>query len=376
MHLRGRSSEADHSSVLVLIERADRSRYYEGSLPILREAGYDVGLVTVLPAGKIHKALSEDGIRVASLGCHGSAQYPRGVAKLARIIRQQKPDLIHAHEPIPGVIAGAARRVSGVHPHLLLHRHHSEVFGVQRALSRVASGASDRTLGVSLDALDAAGGSDHVMPDRQSLAWNGVPELRDVSADEIRALRSGLGLTEECILAVTVARLRPEKGLLTLINAMSRVEDERIHLAIVGDGPLCGELGSAVSGASLVDRVHLVGERSDVAPWYRAAEFVVVPSLSEPFGLVAIEAGAAERPVIASHVGGLSESIVGGETGLHVPPGDAVSLARAISCLAENPEERSRLGTAGRSRYEELFTIDAMAQRWIDGYEVALADPH
>ncbi len=360
--------------MLVVIERADRSRYFEASLPILRDAGFNVGLVTVLPAGEIHEVLSANGFSVAALGCEGSGSYPRGIAKLARIIRAQQPDLISAHEPIPAVIAGAARKLSRRDPPLLLHRHHSVVFGAQRVLSRAASALSDRTVGVSINSLEAAKSSDRVNADRQFLAWNGIPDLREVASSEVRDVRDELNLAANDVLALTVARFRPEKGLLHLLNAFERTEGDDVHLAIVGDGPDFAELNRAVVSSAMADRVHLAGARDDVAPWYRAADLVVVPSLSEPFGLVAIEAAAASRPVVASNVGGLREIVVESETGLLVPPGDAVSLGRAMTHLAASPQERRELGAAARSRYEELFTVEAMVSRWVDGYEVALAD--
>jgi glycosyltransferase involved in cell wall biosynthesis len=92
-------------------------------------------------------------------------------------------------------------------------------------------------------------------------------------------------------------------------------------------------------------------------------DLVVMPSLRESFGIVALEAMAMKVPVIASRIGGLAEIVVNEKTGFLVPPGDADALAEAIRTLTENPEMRRNMGEAGRQRVAEVFSIESTIRR-------------
>jgi starch synthase len=118
--------------------------------------------------------------------------------------------------------------------------------------------------------------------------------------------------------------------------------------------------------------VFVDGQR-DTWTYYPAGDVTVVPSLTEPFGLVAIEAMACGKPVIASRVGGLQEIVVDRVTGLLVPPGDPIALAGAIRELLGHPAEAARMGEEGRRRYEALFSQERMTERWEAHYERLLA---
>ncbi len=100
-----------------------------------------------------------------------------------------------------------------------------------------------------------------------------------------------------------------------------------------------------------------------------AADVVVLPSRHEGLGVAALEAMAAERPVVASRVGGLAEVVVEGETGVLVPPGDVPRLAAALARLAADPGERVALGRAGRARVLARFTAATMAEGTLACYE-------
>ena len=96
---------------------------------------------------------------------------------------------------------------------------------------------------------------------------------------------------------------------------------------------------------------------------YARADICVVPSIwPEPFGITALEAMAAGRPVVASRTGGLAQSVVHGETGLHFENGDILGLAGALERLLDDPELRRRMGQAGRSRAEKVFHWDRLME--------------
>jgi glycosyltransferase involved in cell wall biosynthesis len=216
---------------------------------------------------------------------------------------------------------------------------------------------------------EAAIHSDNIPADRVRVALNGIPDLRSVHDGEVRALRDRLGIGDELVVLL-LARLRPEKGHEVLLEAMQLAAPDLprpSHLVIVGDGP---HRAAVAASAERVDgcKVHLVGYQEDVALWLRLADVVASPSLIEPFGLSTIEAMAAGRPVVASAVDGLLEVVVPG-AGLLVPPGDSRSLAAAITETLLDASLRVRLGSAGRIRFLESFTIEKMVERWMGVYE-------
>ncbi len=170
------------------------------------------------------------------------------------------------------------------------------------------------------------------------------------------AARAALGLDDRPV-ALYVGRLTPIKGLETLLDAMARLRrgGSRARLLVVGgdlDEPVDGHvaaLRARVAGLGLDDRVRFVGPQPQDAlrAWYVAADVVVLPSYYESFGMVALEAMACGRPVIASRVGGLQTTVLDDVTGLLVPDHDGVALAAAIERVLDDGSLRWRLGREG-----------------------------
>jgi glycosyltransferase involved in cell wall biosynthesis len=149
-----------------------------------------------------------------------------------------------------------------------------------------------------------------------------------------------------------VGRLIPIKGHVVLLRALAQARREvpEVVLDVAGRGPLEPALRALAKELELEDAVNFLGH---VVPVQRAIEragVVVVPSLGEGFGMVALEAMERARPVIAAAIGGLGDIVRHGETGLLVPPAEVEPLARAIVELARDPERAAEMGRAGRRR--------------------------
>jgi glycosyltransferase involved in cell wall biosynthesis len=359
--------------ILMVFERSERSRYFESALPLLRSAGFTVIPVTVAPEGPLHTALEELGFSPKALGVASARRYPLGAMRLARLMRRESPDLIHAHEAIPSALAGAAKRIARTPAALLFHRHHVAVDGAQRRFSQLASRWSDRTIAVSAAAAAGATGIDGVSEARVCVALNGVPDHPPIADRDLREVEAELGIAPQALVLLVVARLRTAKGVPTMLAALERakVEDGKVVAVIAGDGPERPAIESEIRRRNLQQRVVCAGYQEDVAPLFARAQVVLVPSHDEPFGLVAVEAAAAQTPVVASAVGGLVEIVRDGYTGLLVPPRDPASLAQAIEDLVSDADRRAELGENARRRYEEIFTDRAMVHRWIQCYDRA-----
>jgi glycosyltransferase involved in cell wall biosynthesis len=171
-----------------------------------------------------------------------------------------------------------------------------------------------------------------------------------------------------------VGRLIPIKGHIVLLRAFAEARRTipSLRLDIAGRGPLEPALRALAKELEVDDAVRFLGY---VAPVQRAIEdtaIVVVPSMGEGFGMVALEAMERSRPVIAAEIGGLGELVEEGVTGLLVPPGEATPLADAIVRLASDLDRAAEMGEAGRSRALEYFLQERCTERTELLYEDAL----
>lgn len=173
-----------------------------------------------------------------------------------------------------------------------------------------------------------------------------------------------------------IGRLIPIKGHLVLLRALARARARvpGVTLDVAGRGPLGPALKAYARELGLGEAVRFLGFVSPVEEAIERAAIVVVPSLGEGFGMVALEAMERGRPVIASAVGGLPEIVADGETGLVVPPGDAEALADAIVALAGDLERAAAMGRAGRARALAEFTPERCADRIEALYAAVLGD--
>jgi glycosyltransferase involved in cell wall biosynthesis len=167
---------------------------------------------------------------------------------------------------------------------------------------------------------------------------------------------------------ISIGRLVAFKGFEYLIDACAEVARRGLNFTceIIGDGPLRGDLEARIRKLNLSDRVHLLGSLSQGAVLERlwAADIFALPSVtdtqgaSDVFPTVIIEAMAAARAVVSTHLAGIPESVVHGETGLLVPPGDTTALSQALGRLIQDPKLRLHYGRAGRERIEQHFRIE------------------
>lgn len=166
-----------------------------------------------------------------------------------------------------------------------------------------------------------------------------------------------------------VGRLSPRKGQDTAIRALAILRERgyglRLRLigtAFEGYDWFVRDLEDLVDEAGLTGLVIFDGYRTDVVAANAAADLVIVPSRIEPFGNVAVEALAANRPLVVSAVGGLCEIVLDGETGLQVPPDDPGALADALERLLEDPVDAARLAGSGSVRVREHFSLERYAR--------------
>jgi glycosyltransferase involved in cell wall biosynthesis len=248
-------------------------------------------------------------------------------------------DLVHAHWLAAGAVAATLRT-----PYVV------QVWGTDVELARRAPWVARVVLRRARLVLAASA----------SLAAG----ARALGAREVRVVPSGVAIPEtvgepdDPPHVLFVGRLSPEKGVLELVEACGG-----LPLVVVGDGPLRARVPGAVGFVP----------PDGLGPYYERAAVVAAPSLREGYGVVAREAMAWGRPVVASAVGGLVDAVEDGVTGLLVPPGDVAALREAIERLLGDAELRERLGAAARERAIERFGLPAAANSLASAYAEAIA---
>lgn len=171
--------------------------------------------------------------------------------------------------------------------------------------------------------------------------------------------RKALVISPNDFVVIYVGRLSPEKGVSNLVTAFNKFNKDVPNsvLLIVGEGPTRTELERQSIGSL---RVRFLGTRCDTPGLLACSDVVVVPSLAEGQGLVALEAMASARAVIATAVGGLCESIKDGETGILVNPGDPNAIATQLTSLSRDVDKRRRLGTMAQQHAKANFSLERM----------------
>ena len=361
--------------VLILTESADRSRYWEAALPILRSRNIDAWFAALRTSGAIMPVLEKKGIPTLAFGAESSSNYPSTFWRLVKLLKAEKFDVVHASEAIQSTIAGMACLF--VNTKCVFHYHHTYVTGMQSRYSFTGSKLSDVVMAVSRSSQQATIKNDGTPVRKTFVAYNGIDPLREVSEGENRELRRRLNVPDSAKLVTVVARLREEKGHRTLFDACriaTAAIREPLHLVVVGDGEERAKLVNE-SSKFVEFKTHFVGHQDDVAQYYSAADVVAMPSYFEPFGLVAVEAMVCGKALVASNVEGPAEIIENGISGILVPPKDAAALSDALVKVFDSPEWAREIGENARKRVLEKFTMETMVESWIDCYKSVLDRP-
>lgn len=346
------------------------SRRFGAVLDVMARQGLDPSLVTLRGWGTTNDLMKRLGHDSYSLFCPRNSMLPAAVIRLARLIRQSEADVVHSFEVIPALVGGCggilARRGLRV-----FFRCHTSSEGLHAGASRMAGRLNHLTTGGTSAVIAFARDLDRT-PDRKLCAsLEGVVRPRVVPRAELEILRGDLGVRDGDRVVLTVARLREEKGIDVALRALALLDDaikSRLHYVVVGSGPDEARLRGVAASVSDA-QIHWIGHTDDVGQWYSLADVVVMPSLKEAFGLPAAEAMSYSRPVVASAVGGLPEIVDDGHTGILVPPGDPGRLAGALADMLLHPDLVRAMGAKAFDRYERIFTMEKMVERWIGCYK-------
>ena len=334
-----------------LLTRIDRSRY-------------EASVVSLSPGSAVRK-LQRAGIPVVVIDDPDDAV---AVGALAVHLAAVRPDVIHNHmyraELVGTRAAIALERIGLRRPYVVSTVHSSRVRSAEdREQLRRLTPHMDRLIAVShaMEQKIADEGRDAAPV---SLVYNGVDLERYEHQEPCCTLREDYGMEPGSQIVGVVARLEPEKGHATLLNAWPAVlrSVPNAYLLIVGEGSGREALERQAAELRIAHRVVFTGRRDDVPAVTAAFDVAVLPSYREAQGLTILEAMALSRPVVASNVGGIPEMVEDGVTGLLVRPNDPAALAAAIVRLLLDHSLADTLGRAGHDLVHDRFCVELMVK--------------
>jgi glycosyltransferase involved in cell wall biosynthesis/ribosomal protein S18 acetylase RimI-like enzyme len=355
----------------------------------LRDEGYEVAAISA--PGPWTGDVEADGIRHITWPHATRAWDPasdaRAFLELLGILRREGFDLVHTHNPKPGILGRVAARMAGV-PCVVNTVHGlyatPEDSALKRAavlgLERAAAAFSDVELFQSEEDLRWARRAGVVPPSKSVLLGNGTDVARfdpdAVPPDRIAELRAELGIPDGAVVVGTVGRLVAEKGYRELFAAAREVREEFPEARFVVAGSRDAGKHDAISPEELAAAerdVIVAGWREDVRDLLAVMDVFVLPSWREGVPRSAIEAAAMGRPLVLTDIRGCREVARDGVEGILVPPRDPRRLAAAITDLLRDPGERDRLGKAARARALERFNERRVTDILVATYAEVLA---
>ncbi|MGB0721270.1 MAG: glycosyltransferase [Gammaproteobacteria bacterium] len=296
----------------------------------------------------------------------------KAVWRLARVIRETRPDVIHCRNWNTWPDTVLAHRLAG-RPGRLLWSFHGFMDGRgtapwrRRIASRALAAMSDCLAAVCQDAAERYARVNGLAPERFRVLYNGVDTQRfRPRVDRVEAKRV-VGWPADRLCAVTVASLSPVKDHAALVRALSMLgpaERDRLHVVFVGEGRERAALEGLVHELGLGGVVSMPGGSDRVPDLLAAADISILPSRLEGMSNAISESMAAGLPVIANSVGGNPELILDGKTGILTTQGDDRSMATAVGRLLADESLRADMGRAGRVRAESEFSMQAMMDRY------------
>lgn len=284
--------------------------------------------------------------------------------KYKKLIQDFQPDVVHAHM-VHANIFSRINRIGCAIPKLICTAHNSNEGGKLRMIAyRLTNFLSDFNSNVSQEATESLISKGAFNYKNLTTVYNGI----DLS--KFKLFKTDKKNDE--IMILSVGRFNEQKDYPNLFKAIKILKDnsliEKFKFYIAGDGELRPKLEKLIKDLDILDKIVLLGKRSDIPELLNQADFFVLSSRHEGLPTVVIEAMACETFVIATDCGGSAEIL--GETGILVPIQNSEALAKGLEqAINLTEDQRKENGKLARKRVEELFSLEASVNKWLALYE-------
>ena len=343
----------------------------------LDPARFDVRVACLRAGGPLSEEVEAAGVpidRYPISRLFGPATW-RMQRRFAADLRRNRIDIVHAYGLYAIVFAVPVARLAGTRLVIASIRDNGDPWTrahrrVQRWVCRLAHGILTNAVEVRRRLQE-----DGYRGSSITVIRNGVDIERFQPRPRDPVLRRSLGVPADARLVVCVSRLNPLKGVDYALLAASRLARKfpNVHMLIIGDGAERRALEDLAHRLGLDGRVGFTRMRLDVPEILAQASVSVMPSMSEALPNTVLESMAAGAPIVATRVGGTSELVEEGVTGLLIPPCDPHALEQAITRLLTDPDLATRLATTARARIVERFSLERKARETAAFYEALLS---
>lgn len=346
---------------------------------VLAKRGHFVTVAPLRGGGALEAQLLEAGIRIVEFPKRRGLISFGGIfqlMRLARFIRREKFDAVHAHDLWSNLMAVPAARLARSPVILSSQRnlaHNAWYTPFRRRVIRIIHSMASGVIVNSEAIRELLVAEFHVERERVHLLHNGVDSER---FGNLRVNRRDIlpSVPPNGKWILHIANMVSEvKGHAVLIDAARTVATsvEDVHFILVGDGPLRAGLEVRAREAKLEESMHFIGRRNDTAELLACGDLFLFPSLAEGMPNAVLEAAAAGLPIVATSVGGIPEIIKNGLNGILIPPGDSRALADATLRLLRNHELSNRFGRAAQETIRANFGFDRLADALTNLYHQA-----
>ncbi len=312
----------------------------------------------------------------------------QSIVQLVRLMKDERPHILHTHTAKAGAVGRIAALLAGdARPPIIVHTFHGHVlqgyFGPLRAgffrqIERWLARDSTRLIAVSPQVRDDLVALGVAEPEKFAVVRLGIEfEQRTRStAGARRELRRLFGVPEDRFVVGWIGRMTAVKRLPLVLEGFKLLLDRGVDatLCLVGEGPDRDEAERIAHNLGIMKRCLFVGYQRDVAPYYELFDALVLPSANEGTPVVAIEALAAGRPVVATDVGGVSDVVHDGVDGFLVRSGDTAALAERLAELAADADKRHAMGAAGAAGVPTRYAVERLIDDSDDLYRTLLTE--
>lgn len=350
----------------------------------LKSRKWDVAVACMIAPSCHTESLNQHNIPVYSLGMSRGVPAPRALFRLARLIREFNPDIVHAHMVHANLLGRFTRLIQSV-PALICTAHNlretSEKGGPtwhKELLYRATDFLADRTTIICNAAFERYIRTKAVPASKLQMIPNGVDTDKFAPSGDVRErVRKDLNLRDSFVW-LAVGRLVEQKDYPNLFSALTRIPEGNWQLLIAGNGPLETSLKELLASLALTDRVRFIGARPDMDNLYKACDAYVMSSCFEGLSMALLEASATGLAAVVTDVGGNRDLVQDGKTGYVVPAASPHGLARAMARVMElSDADRQELGFAARRHCVQNYRFQSVGEEWVRLYRhfIALNGP-
>lgn len=324
------------------------------------------------PHLEVLKEAQTMGMETAVIDCSGRVDF-KAVRRLSSLLRESEIDLIHTHNyksDLMGVLASLKTKIpvvctnhGWIHSGFLLNAYESmDAFFMKFFMRKIFAVSK----GMQVEIIKK-----RVPSSKIQFIPNGI-FIEDAISHVNQ--KKEFGIDPSVLVFGVIGRLSIEKGHKFLFEALSRLRPspEKIQFLIVGEGPLRCTLERFVSDLNISSFVQFTGYQKDITRVFNSIDILVQPSLKEGLPISLLEAMSFAKPIIATHVGDVSDLIHDKSTGILIPPGSSEEIYNAMRLLIEDPMLREQLGQNAREYVKLNYSLEKMVQAYAEQYRQIL----